>query len=159
MSDNEPEDISVSESSLERMKAELEELKTKGRAEASEALKAARAHGDIRENAEYDAAKQAQGLMEARIRKLEHVIANAVVMQSGDETTVRPGVIVEVKDDGDTDSYYVAASDEDRIDGVRTVTTSSPMGKALVGRSVGDTVEVDAPAGTFSVEVVGIREA
>lgn len=159
MSDNEPEDISVSESSLERMKAELEELKTKGRAEASEALKAARAHGDIRENAEYDAAKQAQGLMEARIRKLEHVIVNAVVMQSGDETTVRPGVIVEVKDDGDTDSYYVAASDEDRIDGLPTVTTSSPMGKALVGRSVGDTVEVDAPAGTFSVEVVGIREA
>lgn len=160
MSGTEPSEISVSQASLERLKAELEELKTKGRAEASEALKVARSHGDLKENAEYDAAKQAQGLMEARIRKLEHVVANSVVIESAEDgSTVSPGMIVEVEDDGETDSYYIAASDEDRIEGFVTVTTSSPMGSAMVGKKVGDKAEYEAPGGTFTVQIVGVRPA
>ena len=157
---DEPEDIVVSPETLERMKSELQELTTDGREDMSVRLLRARELGDLAENAEYHAAREAQGLMEARIRKLQHMIANAVVREpekSSKEAV--PGVIVKVADKsvGETDEYLLAASAEERIDGMTTVTTSSPLGKALLGKKKGDTALVQAPAGEFSVEIVEIR--
>jgi transcription elongation factor GreA len=155
---NEPQDIAVSPITLERMRAELEELTTAGREEMSERLLRARQLGDLKENAEYHSAKDAQGLMEARIRQLQHVINNAVVRESTlDADVVVAGVIVTVKEDDDTEDYLFVESQEEKVPGVRTVTTSSPMGSALAGRRLGDTVEVEAPGGKFSVEIVGLR--
>lgn len=144
------------------MQRELEELTTHGRGEMSERLQRARELGDLSENAEYHAAREAQGLMEARIRKLQHIVANAVVRETEDVAEeAAPGLIVKVldKDAGDTDEYLLAASPEEKIPGLRTVTTESPLGKALLGKRVGDTAVVDAPAGAFSIEIVEIRLA
>ena len=157
---DEPEDIIVSPETLERMKRELEGLTTHGREDMSVRLLRARELGDLAENAEYHAAREAQGLMEARIRKLQHMIANAVVREpekSSKEAV--PGVIVKVADKsvGETDEYLLAASPEEKIDGMTTVTTSSPLGKALLGKRKGETALVQAPAGEFSVEIVEIR--
>src|SRR5918992_2811142 len=125
---DEPKDIVVSPETLERLKKELEELTVQGREDMSVRLLRARELGDLSENAEYHAAREAQGLMESRIRNLQHMIANAVVRepdQSSDEAV--PGVIVKVVDKsvGETDEYLLAASAEEKIDGMTTVTTSS----------------------------------
>src|SRR5205823_14431536 len=89
----------------QRLRRELEELRTEGRRAMGERLLRAREHGDIRENAEYDAAKDAQGLMEARIRRLEHMIKNAVVRETPATADVAsPGVIVTIKQEGEAET-------------------------------------------------------
>jgi transcription elongation factor GreA len=155
---DQPDEIVVSSETLERMKQELTELTTAGRNEMSERLLRARELGDLKENAEYHSAKDAQGLMEARIRHLQYTIKNAVVRESAAQTdTVGTGVIVTVKDGDETEEYLVAQSMEEKAQGVRTITLSSPMGRALVGKRVGQEVIVEAPGGKFSVEIVGLR--
>lgn len=154
------EDVVVSAETLERMEKELLELTTVGRDQMSERIQRAREFGDIRENAEYDAAKDAQGLMEARIRRLEHMIKNAVVRETPAEADVaKPGLVVTIREEGEdeTDDYLFASSPEDRMPGVRTITTASPVGSAIVGKGIGETVEVKAPAGTFRVTIVALR--
>lgn len=157
---SEPEDVVVSAETLERMEKELLELTTVGRDQMSERIQRAREFGDIRENAEYDAAKDAQGLMEARIRRLEHMIKNAVVRETPAEADVaKPGLVVTIREEGEdgTDDYLFASSPEDRMPGVRTITTASPVGSAIVGKGIGETVEVKAPAGTVRVTIVALR--
>lgn len=152
--------LEVNADSLERMKQELEELKTEGRREMSERLQRAREHGDIMENAEYDAAKDAQGLMEARIRRLEEMIRRAVVREAPPSSKEAvPGMVVGIREEGqdEVEEYFLAQSPEDRLPGMRTITISSPLGAAVVGRRPGDKAQVDAPGGTFSVEVVSLR--
>lgn len=126
----------------------------------SERLRKAREFGDIRENADYDAAKDAQGLMEARIRQLQRMISRAVVRETtGEILQALPGVIVTVRDpsNDETEDYLLAASAEEKVAGIQTASTGSPVGSALVGRRVGETVVVRAPGGEFSLEIVGLR--
>ena len=155
-------EIEVSSETLERLKSELEELTTKGRDQISERLRKARELGDLKENADYHASKEAQGLMEARIRKLQNTISNAAVREGAVEIdTAAPGVIVKIRevDDGDDEEYLFASSPEERIEGIRTITMDSPLGKALAGKSMGDQAVVKAPGGEFSVEILEIRSA
>ena len=145
-----------------RMRKELEELKTKGRLDMSERLLRAREHGDIRENADYDAAKNAQGLMEARIRQLERQLRDPDIIETVEGDEVTAGMLVTLRmleeDDGDeTETYLMAHSPEERAPGVRTVTSQSPLGAALLGRRVGDHVTYEAPGGTFEYEVLDLR--
>jgi transcription elongation factor GreA len=155
---NQPEQISVSPHTLEKMREELEQLLGPGREEMAARLQRARALGDLKENAEYHAAKDAQGLMEARIRTLQQTIKNAVVREAPEaEDTVAPGVIVTVKDPFGTEEYLFASSMEEKADGITTVTPTSPMGRALAGRKVGERATVEAPKGSFSVEIVALR--
>jgi transcription elongation factor GreA len=143
-----------------RMRRELEELRTEGRTRTAERLLHAREFGDISENAEYDAAKNEQGLMEARIRYLEQMLRDPDIIEVADSDEVGPGTLVTVRpvDDGagedDEETYLVALSAEERAPGFRTVTTSSPLGSVLLGRRVGDRVTYEAPGGTFAYEVV-----
>ncbi len=144
----------------ERLRSELEELKTNGRQRIAERLQRAREHGDIRENADFDAAKDAQGLMEARIRQLERLLKDPDIVESAagaDE--IMPGVLVTVRLDGEDDeeTYLVAASTEERHEGVRTVTAESPLGRALMGRHAGDRISYEAPGGSFSCEIVRLE--
>jgi transcription elongation factor GreA len=146
----------------ERLKAELEELKSDGRRDLSERLKAAREHGDIRENAEYDAAKNEQGLMEARIRTIERMLRDPDIIEApAASDVVAPGMLVTLRaldeEEPDDESYLLAESAEERAPGVRTITTTSPLGGALIGATRGSEVAYDAPAGTFRYLVVGFE--
>jgi transcription elongation factor GreA len=145
-----------------RMRKELEQLKTEGRRAMSDRLLHARELGDIRENAEYDAAKNEQGLMEARIRNLEHMLKDPEILEVGDADEVSPGSLVTLRPvddaaDEDVETYLVALSREERAPGVRTVTSDSPLGSALLGKRVGDRVTYEAPGGTFAYEVLGFE--
>jgi transcription elongation factor GreA len=142
---------------LEKLQKELEELKTTGRQEIEARIAEARSHGDLRENADYDAAKNDQGMMEARIRKLEHVISTAEVREVEDTGKVEVGSVVTVVDsDGDEMEYFVA-SQENKLSGMLLASPESPLGSALLGKSVGDTVAYEAPAGTLQVKVIAVR--
>ncbi|HEX2149290.1 MAG TPA: transcription elongation factor GreA [Actinomycetota bacterium] len=153
-----PEDIYVSPQTLKKLQEELEQLTGPGREEMSVRLLRARELGDLKENAEYHAAKDAQGLMEARIRQLEYTIDRAVVREvSTNADEVGPGIIVTVKDKFGTEDYLIADSMEEKVDGCSTVTPTSPMGKALAGKKVGETATVEAPRGSFTVEIVGLK--
>ena len=142
---------------LEKLQDELEQLKTKGRVEIEDRIAEARSHGDLRENADYDAAKNDQGLMEARIRKLEHLINTAEVREVEDTGRVEIGSVVTVVDsDGDEMEYFVAPQ-ENKVAGLFLASPSSPLGAALIGRAVGDEVAYEAPAGTLTVSVKAVR--
>jgi transcription elongation factor GreA len=146
----------------ERLRAELDRLKTEGRERMAARLQRAREHGDIRENAEYDAAKDAQGLMESRIRDLERLLKDPDIVEGpvpADQAL--PGVLVTVRIEEDQEeeeeTYLLAASKEERIDGLRTVTADSPLGSALLGRKVGERVSYQAPGGTFACQIVRLK--
>jgi transcription elongation factor GreA len=143
-----------------RMRRQLEELRTEGRTKMAERLLHAREFGDISENAEYDAAKNEQGLMEARIRQLEQLLRDPDIVEAADGDEVGPGTLVTVRpvedgaDEDEEETYLVALSAEERAPGVRTVTSSSPLGSALLGKKAGDRLSYEAPGGTFAYEVV-----
>jgi transcription elongation factor GreA len=160
-----PDEVPVlTRAAYDRLKVELDELTTDGRRRVAERLLRARELGDISENAEYEATKDEQGMLEARIRKLQYMIKHAQVVEGpvvADE--IVPGVIVELAalpDEADEpEAYLVAASSEERATGARTVSVKSPLGQALQGKRVGDTVSYQAPGGSFSYRVIAIRPA
>lgn len=142
-----------------RLKSELEELTTHGRERITEKIKVAREHGDLKENAEYHAAKDEQGLMESKIRKLQHMLRDPEIVEApahADE--IGPGMLVTLRpvddDDDDEETYLLAEHAEEKAPGVRTVTTTSPFGQALNGAAEGQEVEHEAPGGTFRYVVV-----
>lgn len=136
---------------------ELEHLTTAGRVEIAERIAEARSHGDLRENADYDAAKNEQGLMEARIRKIEHILRTAEVRESEIGDTVDVGAVVTIRhEDGSEMDVFVAPA-ENKVPGFMLASPSSPLGGALMGAAVDEAVSYDAPGGTFSVTVVAIK--
>jgi transcription elongation factor GreA len=145
-----------------RMRRELEGLRSDGRTKMAERLLHAREFGDIMENAEYDAAKHEQGLMEARVRSLERMLKDPDIIEVVESDEVGPGTLVTLRltdaetaaDEDEDETYLVALSAEERAPGVRTVTSASPLGSALLGRRVGDRVTYEAPGGTFTYQVV-----
>lgn len=139
-----------------RLKAELDDLRDRGRTEMGERLLRAREHGDIRENAEYDAAKNTQGLMEARIRDLQQMLRDPEIIEAAiGADAIGMGMLVTVLDeDGDEETYLLAASAEERAKGARTITTIAPLGAVLEGKAVGDEVEYEAPGGSFRCTIV-----
>jgi transcription elongation factor GreA len=146
----------------QRLKSELDELSTTGREQLAERIKAAREHGDIRENAEYDAAKNEQGLMESRIRKIQDMLRDPEIVEAPSHAdAVSPGMLVTVlpldeADDGE-ETYLLAEHAEERAPGARTVTTSSPFGSALLGAAEGNEVAYQAPGGEFRYRVVSFE--
>jgi transcription elongation factor GreA len=142
---------------FERLRTELHELEGDGRLRIQERIAEARSHGDIRENADYDAAKNEQGLMEARIRKLRHMLEHAEVREAEDSGIVEIGSVVTVIDD-DEDEYDVfVAPAENRVPGMLLASPQSPLGESLLGKQPGDRATYEAPGGTFSLTVVAVR--
>jgi transcription elongation factor GreA len=141
----------------QKIEEELEQLRTEGRREIEERIAEARSHGDLRENADYDTAKNDQGLMEARIRKLEHLLNTAEVLEVVDSGKVEVGSVVTVVDhDGDEYDCFVAPQ-ENKVAGLLLTSPTSPMGQALLGASVGDEVSYQAPAGEFTLRIKAVR--
>jgi transcription elongation factor GreA len=135
------------------LEAELEELEGPRRAAAIEAIATARSFGDLSENFEYHAAKNEQGLLEARIAKLRERLRTAVVVEHDTDEHVGPGSIVEVADEnGETMEVTISSVG-------RGVSSDSPLGAALMGAAVGAVVEVDAPRGAWKARVLSIRRA
>jgi transcription elongation factor GreA len=145
---------------FDRLQAELEDLRTRGRVDIARAIEAARALGDLSENGDYHAAKDSQGKMEARIRQLEAMLADARVLDAegaGADGTVTTGVVVSLRYVGDDDiERYLIGSIEERREGASVVSPASPLGQALMGARQGDRVAYDAPGGQLEVEVVEV---
>ncbi len=140
-----------------KLEQELEELTTTGRREISARIAEARAHGDLRENGEYDAAKNEQGLMEARIRQLKHILDSAEVREVTDSGRVEIGTIVTaIDEDGDEYEFFVAPS-ENKVPGVLLASPQSPLGEALLGALPGEDVSYEAPGGAFTYTVKSVR--
>jgi transcription elongation factor GreA len=149
----------LTSSTYERLQAELEDLTTRGRVEIARDIERARALGDLSENGDYHAAKDSQGKMEARIRQLQAMLKNVEVMDAKDgaQLTVSPGTVVTIRYEGDDDpERFFVGSIEERDEGMDVVSPGSPLGKALLGRSKGETVEYEAPGGILRVEIVAV---
>ena len=145
---------------FERLRAELEDLTTRGRVEVARRIEAARALGDLSENGDYHAAKDDQGKMEARIRQLEATLRSAVVVDqeaAGSASTVSAGTVVSLRYEGDDDvERFLIGSIEERHDELSVISPNSPLGQALLGRAAGELVEYDAPSGKLKVEIVKV---
>jgi transcription elongation factor GreA len=141
----------------DKLRAELEELSTVGRVEISARIAEAREHGDLRENAEYDAAKNEQGLMEARIRKLTHLLDNAEVREVENSGLVEVGTVVTVIDDDEDEFEFFVAPAENKVAGMVLASPQSPLGDALLGAAPGDEVTYEAPGGTFTYRIAAVR--
>ncbi len=142
---------------LAKLREELEQLTHEGRREIEERIAEARSHGDLRENADYDAAKNDQGLMEARIRKLKHLIDTAEVREVEDTGKVEVGTVATVVDDDGDELEYFVAPQENKVSGMLLASPTSPLGAALLGATAGEKVSYEAPAGTFTVTVKSVR--
>ena len=141
----------------DKLRDELEYLTTDGRRAIEQRIAEARDHGDLRENAEYDTAKNDQGLMEARIRQIKHILENSEVREAEDSGKVEVGTIATVVDeDGDELDYFIAAA-ENKMPGMILASPTSPVGSALLGAAPGDEVSYEAPGGTFKMTLKAVR--
>ncbi len=152
--------VYMSKDGFQRLTNELDEMKNAKRAEIQEAIATARAFGDLKENAEYHAAREAQGLLEAKIRQLEDKLARTEIVDSSNIPTdaIHFGAKVEVKDldTGDIENYeLVGAGDDDPMND--KILVSSPFAQALLEHKVGDEVEVNAPAGVLRFKILKIE--
>ena len=145
----------LSRAAYERLKAEFDDLTTRGRIEVAEEIEAARAEGDLRENAGYHAAKDKQGHMEGRIRQLEHILEDAEIVESQ-----RVFTMIYAGDSHDMAERYVVGNQEEK-DGLPTDITivgpASPLGVALAEAGVGP-LEYEGPNGRLQVEILAIEE-
>jgi len=141
-----------------RLTEELERRTTAYRSEISQWIERAREHGDIRENADFDAAKNEQGHNEARVRQLEAILKEAVVVDGGGGGgEVAPGALVEIRtDDEDGTTTYLVGSIEERSDEYEVLSPGSPLGRALLGHGVGEVVSYEGPRRAFQVEIVSV---
>lgn len=137
----------LSQDAYTRLKAELNALKTSGREQISHEIEVARAHGDLRENAEYHAAKDEQGRMEARIRQLETLLRDVTIGEPVSAEVAAAGVVVALNIDGDVETFLLG-SREDHHDDYEILSTESPMGQAVLGARQGDTVTFETPTGS-----------
>jgi transcription elongation factor GreA len=144
---------------LEGLRAELQKMKTSERQAASKAIAEAREKGDLRENAEYDAAKEAQGLLEAKIQKLESDLANARIIDEGTIDTSKVSILTKVTVTNLTNkkqvTYHLVSEKEADLK-LGKISVTSPIGKGLLGKQVGETAQVQVPAGTLQFKIENI---
>lgn len=142
-----------------RLGAELEDLTTRGRVEIARQIEVARALGDLSENGDYHAAKDAQGKMESRIRQLQQMLSTAVIVEEAPSSGyVAAGSTVAIRYAGDDDvERYLVGSIEERRDDIAVISVGSPLGTALRGHKTGDRVSYEAPNGPLEVEIVSVE--
>ena len=149
----------LTQEGYDRLKSELEVLKTKGREEVAQAIAEARDKGDLSENAEYDAAKEAQGLLEAKIAKLEETVANARVVDESqlDDSKVLILSTVKIKNlSNDMELSYTLVAENEADLKAGKISVDSPIGKGLLGKEVGDVADIEVPNGTMQFEILEI---
>lgn len=149
----------LTEEGYKRLKEDLDELKTTGRQEAAQAIAEAREKGDLSENAEYDAAKDAQGLLEMKINDMEKRLANARVLDESQIDTSKVAVLCNVRikniKNGKELTYKLVSETEADLK-AKKISVTSPMGKGLLGKAVGDIAVVETPRGDIQFEITDI---
>ena len=149
----------ITRQGYETLKRELEYLKANERPQVIRAIEEARAHGDLSENAEFDAAKNRQGFIEGRMCELEFKLASADIIDtdnlSRDRAVSGSSVILENIDTGETVQYQLVGPDESNIEKGR-ISVTSPLGRAIIGKKTGDTLVLKAPGGIRQYELVDI---
>lgn len=153
--------IKITDDGLKKLQAELENLKTNGRADIAEKIKVARGYGDLSENSEYDEAKNEQAKIEARIAELEAMLKNVEIISDikGSTKTVMVGVKVKVYDvefDEECEYRIVGSTEADPLN--NKISDESPVGRALMGKKVGDKVIAEAPGGEIKLEILAISK-
>ncbi len=145
-------------SAYRRLKEELEQLEGESRQRVIDDIATARSHGDLSENAEYHAAREQQGLQEARVRQLKQMLESAQIIEADDDATVKPGKIVTIRWQGDDESEtYLLGLREEKGGAHDVLTPESPIGKSLVGKNPGDKVVASVPAGEREIEILEVR--
>ena len=151
----------ITQETLDKLRAEYRHLTTVGRTDIARVIEAARLLGDLSENGDYHAAKDHQGKMESRIRQIDNVIRNhEIVARDENALTVQHASIVRVVYEGDPDDdfqEFFIGSIEEKPDGVLVASPTSPLGAALLGKSIGEVVNYEAPSGVLQVKIVGLR--
>ena len=153
--------IKITDDGLKKLEAELKMLKTEGRTDIAEKIRVARGYGDLSENSEYDEAKNEQAKIEARIVEIEAMLKNVEIISDikGSAKTVMVGVTVKVLDveyDEELEYRIVGPIDADPRNG--KISDESPVGKALIGKKVGDEVVADAPGGEIKLKILKISK-
>jgi transcription elongation factor GreA len=144
---------------LDELRAELQYLKLQGRADMAKQIAEARDKGDLSENAEYDAAKDAQGLLEMKISKMEEIVGNARVLDESNIDTSKVSILSKVKiknKKNGMEVVYTIVSEEEADLKAGKISNSSPFGKGLFGKKVGEIAQIQAPAGLVEFEVLEI---
>lgn len=143
----------------EKLKAELDEMKTTGRKEVASAIAEAREKGDLSENAEYDAAKDAQGMLELKISEMEKVLSNARILDASQldisKVTVLSNVLIKNTKTGKSVKYTLVSESEADLK-AKKISVSSPIGKGLLGKKVGEVASIETPRGNLSFEIMEI---
>ena len=156
---SEKKEIFLTKEGLAELQAELDDLKQNVRPEVIGQIKEARAQGDLSENAEYHAARDRQGQVEARIKELEYLIDNATMIDEDKKSnTVQVGSTVEIKyiADNETETYYIVGSTEaDPFE--NKISNESPIAVAIIGKKVGETVSIESPNGNYDIKIVSIK--
>ena len=151
----------ITKETLEKLREEYHHLTTVGRTEIARIIESARLLGDLSENGDYHAAKDEQGKMESRIRQIDNVIRNHEIVERDENAdTAQHATIVQIVYEGDADDgfqEFFIGSIEEKPEGVLVASPTSPLGAALLGGSVGDLVEYEAPSGVLRVKIVGLR--
>ena len=153
--------IPITVKGAEKLKAELHKLKTKDRPDVTAAIAEARSHGDLSENAEYEAAKDRQGFIEGRIKEIEGKLTAAKVidpatLDAGGKVVFGATVDLEDEDSGNAVTYQIVGEDEADLK-LGLINVGSPIARALIGKEEGDTAEVQAPGGVRRYEITGVR--
>ena len=150
--------IWLTQKAFDQLSAELEDMKGPRRQDIVNRISSAREEGDLSENGGYHAAREEQGKLEGQIRQLEHVLQHAETTVPGDDGVVAAGKVVTYKFEGDSDdeaeTFLLGAREiEDSVEGIKVYSPQSPLGSAIIGATVGDTVSYEAPTGKM-LEVV-----
>ena len=149
--------IEITQEGLDQIKAELDKLRNEDRPRIIQALKDARAQGDLSENADYDAARAEQSSVEGRIQELEYMVDNHKIIEtSKDEVGMGSTVEIKYVDDDETETYKIVGPTEVDV-AENKISNESPIGKAICGHKKGDVCEVESPNGTYKVKIVSIN--
>lgn len=140
-----------------KLEEELDHLKKVERPEVIEAIKEARALGDLSENAEYSSARERQGKLEARIKEIEYTLEHATIIENNNDGKVRVGSVITIKyleDDEDEEYSIVGTNEADPFE--NKISNESPIAQAVMGKKVGDKVSVESPNGSFDIEIIKV---
>ena len=149
----------MTQEGYDKLRSELDELKTTGRAEAAKAIAEAREKGDLSENAEYDAAKDAQGMLEDKINELEKALSKARIIDESELDTSRVTILSTVRLKNlkiNKEISYTLVSETEANLKERKISVDSPIGQGLLGKEKGDTAEINTPGGLIKFEILEI---
>lgn len=150
--------VPLTQDAFDRLQIELEHLEGEGRQKVIDDIATARAHGDLSENAEYHAAREQQGMHEARARQVRAMLENAEIVSVVDDGEIRPGMLVTLRYESDDEAEtYLLGLREEKGGEHDVLTPDSPLGQALLGRTAGDKVSAAAPAGEIKVEIIDVK--